>query len=161
MKENFIRKIGSIILIGCLALGLAACEKSNASDYSTDLVSYEEVQDEFVKTCESLNWPDGYEIPKEIDSEKENTQYQKGFGNTRASQYWEASWEKEWLNTYKTDPQRAELAIEELEKAKTMLYMSESKCDDATREAFNKSLEQAKSGDPTGFEENIKLNAPE
>ena len=161
MKENFIRKIGSIILIGCLALGLAACEKSNASDYSTEFVSYEEVQDEFVKTCESLNWPDGYEIPKEIDSEKENTQYQKGFGNTRASQYWEAAWEKEWLNTYKNDPRRAEKALEELEKAKKMPYMSEEKCDDATREYFDKILDKAKNGDPSGFEENIKLNAPE
>ena len=75
--------------------------------------------------------------------------------------YWEAAWEKEWLNTYKTDPARAQKALDELEKAKTMTYMSEAKCDDATRKYFNDILEKAKNGDPSGFEENIKLNAPE
>ena len=42
-----------------------------------------------------------------------------------------------------------------------MNNMSEEKCDDATREYFDKILDKAKNGDPSGFEENIKLNAPE
>lgn len=161
MKTNLKRKIGSIILIGCLALGLAACEKSKASDYSTGMVTREDIQSEFVETCKNLNWPEGYEVPKEIDEKEDGADYEKGFGNTRASMYWEAAWEKEWLNTYKTDPARAEKALKELENAKMMPYMSEDKCDDATREYFDKIMEQAKNGDPSGFEENIKLNAPE
>lgn len=159
MKRNIKIKISSILLIACLALGLAACNRTSAS--STKMLSYEEVQDEFVQTCKELNWPEGYHIPKEIDFKKDDSVYEKGFGNTRASMYWEAAWEKEWLNTYKTDPARAEKALAELEKAKTMPYMSEEKCDDATREFFDKYLDQAKNGDPSGFEENIRLNAPE
>ncbi|WP_299031628.1 hypothetical protein, partial [uncultured Anaerococcus sp.] len=108
-----------------------------------------------------LSWPDGYEVPEKIDSEKDDASYQKGFGSTRASLYWESAWEKELLETYKTDPVRAERALEELEKAKDMAYMSEEKCDDATRQYFAKILEMAKNGDPSGFEENIKLNSPE
>lgn len=100
-------------------------------------------------------------MPEKIDSEKDDASYQKGFGVTRASLYWEIAWEKEWLETYKTDPERAEKALKELEKAKDMIYMSEAKCDDATRDYFAKILEMAKNGDPLGFEENIKLNAPE
>ena len=37
------RKIGTILLIGGLALGMAACGKSEADDYSTGFVSYEEI----------------------------------------------------------------------------------------------------------------------
>ena len=155
------RKIGKILLIGTLALGMAACGKADADDYSTGFVSYEEIQDEFEKTSDKLNWPEGYEVPDSIDSEKDDASYQKGFGATRASLYWETAWEKEWLETYKTDPSRAEKALKELEKAKDMTYMSEAKCDDATREYFAKILEMAKNGDPSGFEENIKLNSPE
>ena len=156
-----IRKIGQILLIGGLALGIAACGKAEADDYSTGFVSYEEIQDEFEKTSDKLSWPDGYEVPEKIDSEKDDASYQKGFGSTRASLYWESAWEKELLETYKTGPVRAERALEELEKAKDMAYMSEEKCDDATRQYFAKILEMAKNGEPSGFEENIKLNSPE
>ena len=161
MKRNFKRKIGLIFLIFCLVLGLYACEKSNASDYSQELVSYEDVKKEFAQTVKELTWPEGYEVPKEIDQEKDDSQYEKGFGNTRASLYWEIAWEREWLNTYKSDSERAKKALEELEKAKAMPYMSVEKCDDATRDAFSKSLEQANNGDPSGFEEHLKLNSPE
>ncbi|WP_072469434.1 hypothetical protein [Urinicoccus massiliensis] len=161
MKKTMKRKLGTILLVGCLALGAAACDKASAAGYSNSLVSHEEIQDEFVKTCKSLNWPEGYEVPKEIDYKKDGSSYEKGFGTTRASLYWEAAWEREWLNSYKTDPERAEKALAELEKATKMTYMSPAKCDDATREAFAKYLDQARHGDPSGFEENIKLNAPE
>jgi len=39
--------------------------------------------------------------------------------------------------------------------------MSPQKCDDATRQYFKDNLEKAKLGDPSGFEENIRLNCPE
>ena len=50
-----------------------------------------------------------------------------------ASYLWEYSWMKEWLDTYNTDPERAEKALEELEKAFDMPYMGIDRCDDATR----------------------------
>lgn len=161
MKRNIKSKFMSVILVSGIALGIAACGKSNADDKSTGFVSQKEIQEEFVQTTKSLNWPEGYKVPEEIDYKEDDVDYQKGFGDTRASMYWEAAWEKEWLDTYKTDPERAKKALEELEKAKDMTYMSEAKCDDATREAFAKYLDQAKNGDPSGFEENLKLNAPE
>lgn len=52
------------------------------------------------------------------------------------------------------------MAIEELEKALNMRYLSKECCDDATRKFFKDRLDKAKANDPSGFEENLKLNDP-
>ena len=96
---------------------------------------------------------------QELDGEKDG-EYQAGYGDTRASQYWEEAWEMEWLNNYKTNKERADKAIEELEKATDMAYMSPSRCDDATRRYFKEMLDKAKAQDPSGVEQNLKLNGP-
>ena len=49
--------------------------------------------------------------------------FQEGYGETRASNLWEYSWMQEWLNTYTSDSERAEKALNELEKAFDMAYM--------------------------------------
>ena len=49
--------------------------------------------------------------------------FQEGYGETRASNLWEYSWMQEWLNTYTLDSERAEKALNELEKAFDMAYM--------------------------------------
>lgn len=54
MKRNLKRKISSIVLVGVLALGLAACSKANAADYSTGMVSYEEIQMNLPKLAKIL-----------------------------------------------------------------------------------------------------------
>ena len=71
---------------------------------------------------------------------------------------WEYSWMKEWLDTYNTDPERAEKALEELEKAFDMPYMGIDRCDDATRNYLRENIDKAKLGDPSGFTESIRAN---
>lgn len=80
------------------------------------------------------------------------------YGETRASYLWEYSWMKEWLDTYNTDPERAEKALEELEKAFDMPYMGIDRCDDATRNYLRENIDKAKLGDPSGFTESIRAN---
>lgn len=41
----------------------------------------------------------------------------------RACNLWEYLWMQEWLDTYITEPERAERALKELEKAFNMAYM--------------------------------------
>ena len=41
----------------------------------------------------------------------------------RACNLWEYLWMQEWLDTYTTEPERAERALKELEKAFNMAYM--------------------------------------
>ncbi|WP_311479369.1 hypothetical protein [uncultured Anaerococcus sp.] len=160
MKKSFNVFVKAALVFG-LALGMTACGKSKADVEvgSDNLISFEETEKDFVDSAKNLDWPEGYEIPDHLDDDKDAT-FEAGFGNTRASQYWEAAWQEEWLNNYKTNPEKAEEAIKELEKAPGMAYMGPDKCDDATRKAFKDSLEKAKDGDPSGFEENLKLNDP-
>ena len=141
-------------------------KKSGCGNRGTDtkeasgFTDFENIEKEYLETLQELNWPENMELPTALEGETAD-QFQIGYGVTRASMLWEYAWEKEWLETYTSDTERAERALQELEKAPEMLYMSPQKCDDATREYFKENLEKAKLGDPSGFEENIRLNAPE
>ena len=53
---------------------------------------------------------------------------------------------KEWLDTYNTDPERAQKALDELETAFDMPYMGEDRCDDATRNYLRENIDKAKPG---------------
>ncbi len=109
-------------------------------------------------TIDSLNWPDGITLPDKLEDEDTGASFQVGYGETRASYLWEYSWMKEWLDTYNTDPERAEKALEELEKAFDMPYMGIDRCDDATRNYLRENIDKAKLGDPSGFTESIRAN---
>ncbi|MBR5951511.1 MAG: hypothetical protein IKZ87_08805 [Actinomycetaceae bacterium] len=61
-----------------------------------------------------------------MEIEGKTVLFEKGSGNTMACADWECAWEKEWLNTYNTNPGRAEAVLKELEKAPEMPYMKES-----------------------------------
>ena len=93
-----------------------------------------------------------------LEDEDTGASFQVGYGETRASYLWEYSWMKEWLDTYNTDPERAEKALEELEKAFDMPYMGIDRCDDATRNYLRENIDKAKLGDPSGFTESIRAN---
>ena len=72
---------------------------------------------EYLTTIDSLDWPDGVELLKSWKMKLQGFFSQVGYGETRASNLWEYSWMKEWLDTYNTNPERAEKALEELEKS--------------------------------------------
>ena len=105
-----------------------------------------------------IDWPDGITLPDNLEDEDTGASFQVGYGETRASYLWEYSWMKEWLDTYNTDPERAEKALEELEKAFDMPYMGIDRCDDATRNYLREYIDKAKLGDPSGFTESIRAN---
>ena len=136
-------------------LDLAILETNSTSRGLTDFAHIEE---EYLATIDSLNWPDGITLPDKLEDEDTGASFQVGYGETRASYLWEYSWMKEWLDTYNTDPERAEKALEELEKAFDMPYMGIDRCDDATRNYLRENIDKAKLGDPSGFTESIRAN---
>ena len=159
MKKNMKILVGLFSIMLCLFIsgcGNMGTDTKEASGFT----DFENIEKEYLETLQELNWPENMELPTALEGETAD-QFQIGYGVTRASMLWEYAWEKEWLETYTSDTERAERALQELEKAPEMLYMSPQKCDDATREYFKENLEKAKLGDPSGFEENIRLNSPE
>ena len=71
----------------------------------------------------SLDFPEGTVLPERLEGEDSEAYFQEGYGETRDCNLWEYLWMQEWLDTYITEPERAERALKELEKAFNMAYM--------------------------------------
>lgn len=139
----------------CLCLLLAGCGSRGKERGFTD---FAHVQAEYRSAVEKLNWPEGAVLPDGLEADEEGTSYQEGYGDTMASNLWEYQWMQAWLDTYQTDPAKAEKALAELETAFAMPYMGEDRCDDATRRYLRENIDKARNGDPSGFEECIRVN---
>ena len=149
-----------IVLSLTICMMFVGCSNSTSAPASEarGFTDFEHIEKEYLATIEKLNWPDGVTLPDKLEGEDTGTSFQVGYGDTRASNLWEYSWMKEWLNSYSTDSARAEKALEELEKAFDMPYMGTDRCDDATRNYLRENIDKAKLGDPSGFRECIELN---
>ena len=154
--KKIIVKMTMVMVLFILLGTLSACtEKTEASTKGSAFISATEVTAEYEHTIATLSFPEGF--PMETPTFEE-ADYQKGFGETMAYQTWQMAWEKEWLNTYETQPEKAKVALEQLDKALHYPYMGPEKCDDATRNFFKDALTKAKAGDPSGFAEDVKVN---
>lgn len=158
-----IKKIGAVLASGCALLALSGCESDSKDSGNSELtiVGYQQMQAEYQDSVSKLSWPQGYQPPEQVTGEEENASFQSGYGDSRASLYFECAWEKEWLDSYASDEQRAAEALQHLEEVPEMGYMSPQRADDATRRVFADYLDRAKLGDPSGFQENLKVNCPE
>ena len=160
-KTNAVKRILvtlTLLLICLTAAGWASQKNKSEERGFTD---FAHIETEYLKTLEKLSWPEGVTLPTKLEGEDETASFQVGYGDTRASNLWEYSWMKEWLDTYQTEPERAKKAIEQLETAFAMPYMGEDRCDDATRRYLRENIDKAKNGDPSGFMECIKVNYDE
>jgi hypothetical protein len=166
MHQHQLSKLASITayflltltaITGCSA-GARTADSDKSGEDQVKTVSYSKMQQEYSKSVSKLSWPEGYTPPKETPGEDKDTQYQLGYGDGRASIYYECAWEKDWLHSYASDPERAKKAIAALEKVPSMDYMKEDSADDATREFFKDYLDRAKLDDPSGFQENVDAN---
>lgn len=147
------------VIISLLVVMLAGCSTSSNSDTNTrGFADFSTIEEEYLTTIKSLNWPEGFTLPAALEGEDTGASFQVGYGDTRASNLWEYAWMQEWLDTYNTNSERAEKALEELEKAFDMPYMGTDRCDDATRNYLRNNIDKAKLGDPSGFTECIRAN---
>lgn len=111
------------VMISLLVIMLAGCSTSSDSDTNTrGFTDFATIEEEYLTTIESLNWPEGFTPPDALEGEDTGASFQIGYGDTRASNLWEYSWMQEWLDTYNTDSERAAKALAELEKAFDMPY---------------------------------------
>lgn len=161
--RNFFKRLKSskVLVIGMvvvLCFAFTGCSKKGEDSQIRGFTNFTNIEEEYLTTLESLKFPEGTVLPKKLEGEDSEASFQEGYGETRASNLWEYSWMQEWLNTYTSDSERAEKALNELEKAFDMAYMGEDRCDDATRNYLRGNIDKAKAGDPSGFEECIRVN---
>lgn len=156
LTKKFALLLVCMLFICVLVTG---CGKEESEDQSNKgFTDFTHIEEEFLTTINELNWPDNVNLPDKLEGENEGASFQKGYGNTLASNLWEHMWMQEWLDSYNVDSDRAERALNELEKAFDMPYMEEDRCDDATRRYLRENIDKAKLGDPSGFYECIKVN---
>lgn len=156
-KSKFL--IIGIILSLCFAF--TGCSKTEQNSESSGFTDFTHIEEEYLATLKSLDFPEGTVLPEKLEGEDGEASFQEGYGETRACNLWEYLWMQEWLDTYTTDSERAKQALNELEKAFDMAYMGEDRCDDATRNYLRENIDKAKAGDPSGFEECIRVNYAE
>ena len=98
------------VMISLLVIMLAGCSTSSDSDTNTrGFTDFATIEEEYLTTIESLNWPEGFTPPDALEGEDTGASFQIGYGDTRASNLWEYSWMQEWLDTYNTNSERAAL----------------------------------------------------
>ena len=152
--------VAVLAAITFMGTSLSACSSSSSTDNGGEIetTDFAGIQEEYLETLETLNFPEGTPKPTSMEGEDKTMLFQKGWGNTMASQHWECAWEKEWLNTYATDPERAEAALKELEKAPEMPYMKEPVADQSVRNTFAEITEKARLGDPSRMQSYVYAN---
>ena len=96
-------------LLVCLMF--TGCSNSETNSTSRGLTDFAHIEEEYLATIDSLNWPDGITLPDKLEDEDTGASFQVGYGETRASYLWEYSWMKEWLDTYNTSGAREAIFI--------------------------------------------------
>lgn len=159
MKKR--KTVKPILVSFVMLLCLVGAGWTQAASGTKGFTDFTHIEAEYLESLEKLDWPEGMTLPETLEGEEKSTSFQVGYGDTRASLLWEYTWIKEWLDTYQTEPEQAEKALETLETAFDMPYMGEDRCDDATRKYLRENIKKAKGGDPSGFMESIRANDPD
>ena len=84
-------------LLVCLMF--TGCSNSETNSTSRGLTDFAHIEEEYLATIDSLNWPDGIALPDKLEGEDSKASFQEGYGETRACNLWEYSWMQEWLDT--------------------------------------------------------------
>lgn len=152
------KKLKPVLVSFAILLSLAVAGCVHAASDGRGFTDFTHIEKEYLESIEKLDWPEGTDLPEKLEGEDTGASFQSGYGDTRASLLWEYTWIKEWLDTYQTEPEQAEEALEKLETAFDMPYMGKDRCDDATRRYLRENIKKAKEGDPSGFMESIQGN---
>lgn len=153
LKES--KKIAAAVILISMFTCIGACGATNKG-----LNDFSAMRKEFYHTVDKLSWPQNQRpAANYLDSEeKSGTLYQPGWGDTLASYRYLCAWEREWLNTYASDAQRAQRALQLLRKVPDMGFMKEPRADRSVVDGFRSDFKKASLGDPSGFESDVKAN---
>ena len=80
-------------LLVCLMF--TGCSNSETNSTSRGLTDFAHIEEEYLATIDSLNWPDGIALPDKLEDEDTGASFQVGYGETRASYLWEYVYEEQ------------------------------------------------------------------
>ena len=73
------------VMISLLVIMLAGCSTSSDSDTNTrGFTDFATIEEEYLTTIESLNWPEGVTPPDALEGEDTGASFQIGYGDTKA-----------------------------------------------------------------------------
>ena len=78
-----------------ICLMFAGCSNSDTTSDSRGFTDFEHIEEEYLATIDSLNWPDGITLPDKLEDEDTGASFQVGYGETRASYLWEYVYEEQ------------------------------------------------------------------
>ena len=110
-------------MIVSLCFAFVGCSKAEQNKGSRSFTDFTHIEEEYLATLKNLDSPEGTVLPERLEGEDSEAYFQEGYGETRDCNLWEYLWMQEWMDTYITEPERAERALKELEKAFNMAYM--------------------------------------
>ena len=72
------------VMISLLVIMLAGCSTSSDSGTNTrGFTDFATIEEEYLTTIESLNWPEGVTLPDALEGEDTGASFQIGYGDTR------------------------------------------------------------------------------
>ena len=76
------------VMISLLVIMLAGCSTSSDSDTNTrGFTDFATIEEEYLTTIESLDWPEGVTLPDALEGEDTGASFQIGYGDTLASTF--------------------------------------------------------------------------
>jgi hypothetical protein len=117
---------------------------------------------DYLTEAEALALPDGVIWPTAEDQfefaldSDDRHQFSENYGASRAGEFWQCAWMREAVQSRETDPERAELALDQLSGIKsTALWNS---FDDGSRQFVEEELEAASGGDYSTLIQDLEAN---
>ncbi|RIY22533.1 hypothetical protein CJI55_07200, partial [Gardnerella vaginalis] len=74
------------------ASGMGGARSQNSSP--REIVDFAHIEKEYQESVAKLSWPEKYKAPANLVGEEKDSQFQSGYGDTQASNYYQCAWER-------------------------------------------------------------------
>ncbi|WP_277207509.1 hypothetical protein [Isoptericola croceus] len=116
--------------------------------------------EEYRSTLETLDVPEGAEMPDRPRLVDETGSFQKGYGEVEAVMVWNCVWGREWLEQRGQDEAAATHALEMYARIVETDAFARSFDPESAQPVVRGIIEKAQLGDPSGVQQDVEANCP-
>ncbi|MCU1417152.1 MAG: hypothetical protein JWP32_1326 [Schumannella sp.] len=150
------RRLTSSVAVLVLGLSLASCAAGD-QPAPVEIVEVSQVIQEYRDAAENFPepLPPGDEFPSDPPGDySADEHYEKGYGESYAAMFWRCEWIGEYLDAFDSDDESRQVtALDELEKWRTIPWVSAHVVDDPEDPYVTTSIDPARLGDPTALKQ--------